>query len=288
MAAINVSDLTAGEGSPTGTGVFDELMRATEAHIQHEYSKGRIKGTDYATVYLGAMQAVMDRSLQFLLQQQRTDLEAQLMQEQIATEQINQRIREQELLNLQAQESQTKAQTANLEAEALNIPKQGELLDAQTAVQTQQEINLTAEKLGIEAQTAQTEQQTANAIIEGQVLTAQKCKLDAEFDLLQEQKLKTVAETALLGQKKVTEKAQTDGAGIGPDSVVGKQNALYDAQRDGYRRDAEQKAAKLLVDSWNVRKTMDDTTPVDDINKLGDSYIGASIQKLLDGINATV
>ena len=211
MAEINVSDLTAGEGSPTGTGVFDELMKATEAHIESEYKKGRIKGTDYATVYLGGLQAVMDRSLQFLLQQQRTNLEAQLLEQQI----------------------------------------------------------LNAEK-------------------EGKVLDGQKCKLDAEFDLIQEQILKTVAETALLNQKKVTEKAQTDGSGIGPDSVVGKQNALYDAQRDGYRRDAEQKAAKLLVDSWNVRKTMDDTTPVDDINKLGDTYIGASIQKLLDGINATV
>jgi len=232
MAEINVSDLTAGEGSLTGTGVFDELMKASEAHIQHEYSRGRIKGTDYATVYLGGLQAVMDRSLQFLLQQQRTDLEAQLLEEQIQ--------------------------------------------------------NTIKERAQIEAQTALTEQQTANAITEGQVLAAQKCKLDAEFDLIQEQKLKTIAETALLTQKKVTEKAQTDGAGIGPDSVVGKQNALYDAQRDGYRRDAEQKAAKLLVDSWNVRKTMDDTTPVDDINKLGDTYIGASIQKLLDGINATV
>jgi len=33
---------------------------------------------------------------------------------------------------------------------------------------------------------------------------------------------------------------------------------------------------------------MDDTTPVDTTNKLSDEYIGASVQKLLDGINATV
>jgi len=208
MAAITVTDLT--NGAIDGTGVFDQLMRTNKAHLDEEYSKSRIKGGEYAEVYLGMMQATMDRSLQFLLSQQKTDLEAQLL-----------------------------------------------------------------------------EQQVANAVIEGTVLEAQRCKLTAEYDLVMEQKLKTVAETALLGQKKVTEQAQTSGTNIDPDSVVGKQNQLYDAQRDGYRRDAEQKAAKLLADSWNVRKTMDDTTPVDSINKLSDPYIGSAVQRLLDGINAT-
>jgi len=253
MAAITVSGLTAGSGSLTGTGVFDELMKAVEAHVKEEYSKGRIKGGDYATVYLGALQSVMDRSLQFMLQQQRTDLEAQLLQEQIQ----------------------------NAIAERTQI-------EAQTALTNQQKINLQAEKLQTEAQTGLIEQQTANAITEGTVLVAQECKLRGEYDLIMEQKLKTVAETALLNQKKVTEQAQTDGAGIGPDSVVGKQISLYEAQKDGYIRDAEQKAAKLLVDTWNVRKTMDDTTPVSSVNKLGDEYVGASVQRLLDGINATV
>lgn len=230
MAAITVSDLTAGEGSLTGTGVFDELMKAVEAHVEQEYKKGRIKGGDYATVYLGAIQSVLDRSLQFLLQEQRADLEAQLLQEQVN-----------------------------------NAIKEG---------------------LHTEAQTALVNQQTQNAVAEHAVLTAQECKLRGEYDLIMEQKLKTVAETALLGQKKVTEQAQTDGAGIGPDSVVGKQISLYEAQKQGYLRDAEQKAAKLLVDTWNVRKTMDDTTVVDHTNRLSDVYVGDAIQRLLDGVGA--
>jgi len=153
-------------------------------------------------------------------------------------------------------------------------------------VQEQQKLNLVAEKLQTDAQTALVDQQTTNAITENTVLVAQECKLRGEYDLIMEQKLKTVAETALLAQKKVTEQAQTSGTGVGPDSVIGKQIQLYDAQRKGYLRDAEQKAAKLLVDTWNVRKTMD-SGGVDTVdNNLGDSKIADVVKTMLEGVNA--
>jgi len=279
MAVIAVSDLTVGEGTLTGTGAFDVLMTAVEKHVEAEYKKGRIKGGDYATVYLGAMQSVMDRALQMLLQQQRADQEAELLREQILTEQLKQ-------TQLTAQTAQIEQQTSNLTAEALNIPKQGAVLDAQAAVQEQQKLNLVAEKLQTDAQTALVDQQTTNAITENTVLVAQECKLRGEYDLIMEQKLKTVAETALLMQKKVTEQAQTSGTGVGPDSVIGKQIQLYDAQRKGYLRDAEQKAAKLLVDTWNVRKTMDDTTLADGTNNLSDVKVGDAVRTMLQGVEA--
>ena len=229
MTAITVSDLTS--GTVTGTGVFDQLMVSVKAHLEEEYNKSRIRGSEYATVYLGAIQSVMDRSLDFLLQQQRVDLEAQLLAEQIITQQKTQ--------------------------------------------------------LQIDAQTGLLNQQTANAVVENTVLVAQECKLRAEFDLLVEQKLKSIAETALLAQKKVTEQAQTSGTGIGADSVLGKQIALYSAQAAGFARDAEQKAAKLLIDTFNVRMTTDpDGTLFDETNKLSDANIGAVITKLKEGINA--
>jgi len=230
MAAITVTDLT--QGQLTGTGVFDELMRATKAHLTEEYQKGHIKGSEYATVYLGALQSVMSQSLQLLLQQQQVDLQAQLLTEQIVTEGLNQ------------------AQTVS--------------------------------------QTALVDQQFANAVIEGTVLLAQECKLSAEFDLIKEQTLKTISETALLAQKKVTEQAQTSGAGVSPESVIGRQGALYDAQQRGFVRDSEQKAAKLMVDTWNVRKTMDDSTPVNSDNKLDDVNIGQAIGKMLQGIDIEI
>lgn len=215
MTAITVSDLTS--GALNGTGVFDELMRSIKTHLSEEYSNNRIRGAEYATVYLGAMQSVMDRALEFLLQQQKVDLEAQLLQAQIT------------------------------------------LVD----------------------------QQAANAILEGTVLEATECKLRAEFDLLMEQKLKAISETALLNQKKVTEQAQTSGTGIDTGSVLGKQIALYTAQADGFKRDAEQKAAKIMVDTFNVRMTTDpDGTLFDGNNHLSDADIGDVITRLKAGVGA--
>lgn len=214
MALVPLSDLT--QASLTGEGAFDVLMRATKEHLEAEYRAGHIKGTDYATVYLGSLTQVMQTALAFILAKQKTDLEAQLLQKQI------------ELTN----------------------------------------------------------QQRINAEVEMTVLQAQKCKLDAEFDLLKEQTLKGAAETALLTQKVVTERAQTLAVGVDADSVLGKQKALYQAQTDGFTRDAEQKAAKLMVDSWNVRRTTDEGTVADGTNKLADFYVGSAVSKLLAGVGA--
>jgi hypothetical protein len=216
-----IADLT--QASLEGTGVFDVLMRANKAHLEAEYAKGRIKGPEYATVYLGSLESVMNTALQFLLQKDQADLQAQL------------------------------------------IAKQIEKLD--------KEIDLVV-------------QQTENAAIEAEVLHAQKCKLQAEFDVLVQGRLKTSAEVALLNQKVQTEKAQTVGAGVDADSVIGRQKALYQAQTDGFQRDAEQKTAKLMVDSWNVRRTTDEGTVADATNMLYDPAVGRAVNKLLQGVGA--
>ena len=211
---ITVSNLT--QATLEGTGNFDVLMRATKAHLEAEYAKDRIKGTEYSTVYLGALTQVMQTALQFTL---------------------------------------TKDKAAN---------------DA--ALVAQQLLLVT--------------QQTANAVLEGEVLVAQKCKLQAEFDLTVATTLKVNQEIALLTQKVATERAQTTSLGVDADSVLGKQKALYTAQADGFKRDAEQKAAKVMIDTWNVRRTTDEGTVADGTNKLSDTYVGQAVQKLLTGIGA--
>lgn len=151
--------------------------------------------------------------------------------------------------------------------------------------------DLEAQKIQVEVEKLELEktlvaQQAANAILEGEVLKGQKCKLDAEFDVLQETKLKTAAETALLAQKHVTEQAQTQGIGVDAASVIGKQILLYEAQTEGFKRDAEQKAAKMMIDTFNVRRTTDEATVADGVNLLSDANIGRAVGKLLAGINA--
>lgn len=214
MTAITTADLT--NAQLDGTGVFDVLMKANKAHLEAEFQKGRIKGTEYSTVYLGSLNQVMQTSLQFLLAKQKTDLEAQLLTKQIAL----------------------------------------------------------------------AEQQRLNAVLEGTVLVAQECKLRAEYDLTMANILKANQETALLTQKVATERAQITNLGVDEDSVLGKQKALYAAQTAGFTRDAEQKAAKVMIDTWNVRRTTDEATVADGTNMLNDAAVGRAVTKLLNGVGA--
>jgi hypothetical protein len=233
--SIAVSDLT--QATLEGTGIFDVLMRANKAHLEAEFNKGRIKGPEYSTVYLGSLTQVMQTALQFLLTKEKTSLENQLIEKQI------------ELAD---------AQTREVEARILQVQKQTELI----------------------------EQQRLNAMTENTVLVAQECKLRAEYDLTMGSVLKVAQETSLLSQKTATERAQVTTLGVDEDSVVGRQKALYKAQTDGFTRDAEQKAAKLLVDSWNVRRTTDEGTVADSVNMLNDATVGRAVNKLLMGVGA--
>ena len=52
------------------TGVFDKLMESVNDNINTQYTEGRITTSDYATVYLGSLQTVLQQSIQFTLQEQ--------------------------------------------------------------------------------------------------------------------------------------------------------------------------------------------------------------------------
>ena len=209
----------------------------------------------------------------------------------------------QEVLNLTAQKAHVEAQTGliaqqelNMEDELLTAAKQRNKLD-------QEILNLGSQKLHVEAQTLMvTEQKESEALRnfvhptdptlsgtveqERRVLLAQKCKLDAEFDVLFLTKDKTTNETALLAQKTATERAQTIASGVDDNSVVGRQKTLYLAQTKGFKRDAEQKYAGLMLDTWKVSKTVDgDGRSASAGNKLADSNIADAVTTLTDGIS---
>lgn len=281
---IAISDLT--QATLDGQGIFDVLMRANKEHLEAEFAKDRIKGTEYSTVYLGSLTQVLQTAMQFLINKEKTSLENQLLEKQIqlAQTQIDKTLSEK--AQVEAQTQLINQQRLNLIAEAANVPKQGALIDAQKAVQEQQVLNLSSQRLQIEAETDLTEQRKINAVTENTVLIAQECKLRAEFDLTMGNVTKVAQETSLLTQKVATERAQITSLGVDADSVVGRQKALYQAQTDGFKRDAEQKAAKLLVDTWNVRRTTDEGTVADGTNLLNDATIGRAITKLLAGVGA--
>lgn len=86
MADLIFSELTNATDGDDGTGTFDKLMQAVERHIIEQFDEGRITGSDYATVYLGSVQAVLQQSLAYLLEEQKAGKEADLIQAKIDSE----------------------------------------------------------------------------------------------------------------------------------------------------------------------------------------------------------
>lgn len=270
MTTITVTDLTS--ASPAGAGTFDVLMRAVKAHLDEEFKRGTLKGPEYATVYLGSVNLAMQTGMSFLLQQQKVGLEVSLLEKQ--------------LLLAQAQVDKAAIELAMLTASQGKVPLEIAQLTAQNLLITQQKTNLVSENLGILSKTALTDQQKLNAVIEGTVLVAQECKVRAEYNLTLSATTKSAREIDLLTQKTATEKAQILALGVDDNSIIGKQKLLYAAQSDGFKRDAEQKAAKLLADTWSVRRTTDEATVADATNMLNDVAVGRAITKLLAGVGA--
>lgn len=415
---ISIDELTT--ATVDGTGVFDVMMRAVKSHLEAEFRAQRIRGADYANVYLGSLTAVLGQSNAYALSRVRLGLELEQLKAQTAlietqrlqveaetinadaqrqlilaqvdqikeeikkspyqiailtgqatqqtaqtaltnkqVEQVTEEIKkvpvEVSLLTAQvtqagAQLGLTNAQTEAVELENLRAPKQLELLGAQldqavaqtaltkeqlsqikadVARTTQETSNLVKQADSIIAQTAQTTAQTDLVIantgkvpheiagIEAQniLTTKQGLKLDKDIALqvvqldIQAQNLEIAREelklkanqlllakaqlenqkyqTELTAQKVITERAQTDATVIGEKSVLGLSNALLAAQIRGFQRDAEQKLAKMLIDTWSVRRSNDDAVVADQINKLDDATIGAAVQIAINGISAT-
>jgi len=92
MPDIKISDVTT--TLVDGAGVFDVLMRSIDSHLDKQYSSGRIKGSDYATVYLGALQTTLQQAIAFVLAEQKAEKELDLLGEQILTAQSDRTIKQ--------------------------------------------------------------------------------------------------------------------------------------------------------------------------------------------------
>ena len=191
-----------------GTGIFDELMTAANAHLSAQWDMERITGTQYAEVYLGQLTAVLQQAVTFLIEKDKTYLNNLLINAQI------------ELAN-----------------------KQIELADKELE------------------------------------------KADKEIELLDKQIELQELNKELIAQKVKTEKAQISDTvdGIPVTGIIGAQIALYKQQKDGFIRDAEQKALKIISDTWITRKTVDDGTPLP--TGFDTAAVDAFTRKVADGVS---
>lgn len=77
MVDIQLTDITTGDVD--GSGVFDKLMAAVKGHVTEEFTNGRIKGSDYANVYLGALQGVLSQSIDYVLREKLTEAQIDVL-----------------------------------------------------------------------------------------------------------------------------------------------------------------------------------------------------------------
>ena len=99
--AIQLSDLTNGSTKREvgtqpvweGTAIFDVLMKAVNENINIQYELTRITGSDYATVYLGAIETCIKEATNLLLQKAIADKEIEVKQAQILNIQEDTRLK---------------------------------------------------------------------------------------------------------------------------------------------------------------------------------------------------
>lgn len=159
-----------------------------------------------------------------------------------------------------AQEDQIRAEMQKIPYEIQALQKQLELADKQIA-QADKQLELTEAQIQVQLK---------------------------QLDLMAEQLEQAKAQTAYYEQRTITEKAQTSAGVAATGSVIGTQIALMNKQADGYDRNAEQQAAQILANTWNVRRQTDEDTSANTTNKLDDASVGAVISKLAAGINVVL
>ncbi len=308
---ISVSDLTS--VSLDGTGVFDLLFKTMTLHMDAQFQGDKLRGAEYAKVYLGSLSSVLNESVNFLLNKDKVSLELELLNEQKAkllkeTELLDvqiQQIRNNidvENANLELRKKESEAQVKLTESQNLKVledvklsGKQLEKLDNDIFISTER-LDLESREidtriLKIEQDTALTKVQEQKVQVDKEVAEVQKAKIEndlfidtqnlelrknstdseislrtkqeaeitSQIDLRTKQKDKLDSEIELISIKQITEIGQVSDTNQKPvannpiQGLVGKQRSVYDKQAEGFLRDAEQKAAKIMTDAFNVQ-----------------------------------
>ena len=249
---VDITNLT--HATIDGNGVFDVLMRTVNAHLQKEWTANRLKGTEYSTVYLGALESTMNTSLQFLLAKDKLNAELAIL--------------EQQLVNLKVEEINATKQGLLLDkqlddlvaATALKIQQKANLVD-ELLTNAQQRSNLATEQARIAAQTSQINAETQNVPKQGALIDAQKDVQVQQKLNLEAQKLNIPKEGALVDAQKVLTE-QKVLAEVDAHLTAAAQRSVLAAQATGFANDAKQKAAEIMIKGFSVVSTTNDLTQI--------------------------
>ena len=266
----NISELTSGELG--GNGTFDIIMGTINAHIEHQFKLGRIRGTDFANTYMQAMQMALQQASSYAIAKAKLPLELQ----------------------------QLEAQNHKIATDIAVMTKQGGLYDAQI-IQTTKETQLKEYELTkikpLELENAKTEVKIKEQQIE--VSKADLAIKQQQLELAKYQftyqapseVAKTKSEADYYKYRAINEQAQTDPSVVREGSTTALNNALIKEQSRQFMRSAQQGFLSEMIGSWKVRYNADPDAVgngVDDENKLNDPYIGKVLTAYANELGITL
>ena len=150
--------------------------------------------------------------------------------------------------------------------------------------------NLLNAAVGFLTQDAQLAMAKEKLKYELQLLDAQVKLADKELALKDKELAIKEKQVALAeAQLKAAEaqyKDTVDGLPVG--GVLGKQMKVYDAQAKGFKDNALQAAAKIMVDTWNIRRQTDEGLQTTADSKLYDGNIGNAIAEMFESVSIPV
>ena len=116
-----------------------------------------------------------------------------------------------------------------------------------------------------------------------QLLDAQVKIADKEIAIKEKQ---VALAEAQLKAAEAQYKDTVDGQPIG--GVLGRQMKVYDAQAKGFKDNALQATAKIMVDTWNIRRQTDEGLPITNESNLYDGNIGNAIAEMFNSVSVPV
>lgn len=221
------------EGKLEGQGIFDILMRAAKEHLNEEYRQNRFSGEDYANLYLGTMNAVLQQSIQYALTEQQSAAQAALLAAQTS--------------KTKREEAVVAQQLSNLTTEGTNLVKVGLKLDQEVL-----QVKATVKKLA--ADTALTEQQEANLKLEGNNIPLVGIKLQADINTATYQQEQLQEQTLLTEQQRLNTVAEALN--------IPKQGNLIDAQIAKMVADTDVSNANADVATNQAARTLEETNQI--------------------------
>ena len=220
------------------------------------------------------------------------------------------------------QENQSSAQVADTQAsieikefqlnemmpvEVVNLTKQGLILDGQKANSDSQLLTLTLQRevMEVEKDTAiyrlstvmpvelanigkqgdLFDQELLSKPVERSLLEAEGLIKDKQLDVMDSEIAGQVSQNALYDQKTLSERANVDSSVIGTDSLFDKQRELLIEQHETFVKDAKQKVAKLMIDTWGIRFTEDAGAAPVGLSGLHDTNVKLAVEELLRSID---